>query len=588
MGIQFNRLYSFKWILIILIFQFNCIYGNKIDSLNNLLSETNEIERKIELYTLLVKQYQSVDNNKAFELTTKALDLSLKTNTTRYLGEIYALFGDIAVTRDSLEVARNNYLKALEFFDKNNDYESAAGVTMVLGNIANIQYDLALAMQNYLQTIEYSKLSNSDRYLSNANFNIGTIYYKTGEYHKALEYYTISLEESRKYGNKLLEANSYENLGEVYISLEEPEMANSYLNKALKYFLTNNFNIRASQSYHNLAEIDTKNGDYQSALDKLNRAKTLLDIGSPNYAGPVLPELAYNNISKGINYLELHNYGQAKQYLMNGLIMSKKTGQLVLTREALNYLSDYWEKSGNIDSAYFYFKSFKTYTDSLNNEKNIRKLAFLEARYQYEQNVLIEKQEREKKDEKHRINLIILLSFLIGLFFLVILLILLLKLSRNKARQAEMEQENLRNKLDLRNKELTTQLMYQVKNNEFILKISQKLTELLQKATPENKTILNELIREIEKDGSTSQWDNFEIRFHQVHTGFYKNLTKQYPDLTSNELRLCAFLRLNMNTKDIASITYQTTNSITVARWRLRQKFGLKKEESLPSYLSQF
>jgi hypothetical protein len=130
--------------------------------------------------------------------------------------------------------------------------------------------------------------------------------------------------------------------------------------------------------------------------------------------------------------------------------------------------------------------------------------------------------------------------------------------------------------------------MYQVKNNEFILSISKRLKDILSNTSTKNQGLVNELIKEIEFDASANQWEEFEIRFQQVHTDFYKNLGKRFPDLTSNELRLCAFLRLNLSTKDIGAITYQTTNSITVARWRLRQKFGLQKEESLSAFLAQF
>lgn len=82
-------------------------------------------------------------------------------------------------------------------------------------------------------------------------------------------------------------------------------------------------------------------------------------------------------------------------------------------------------------------------------------------------------------------------------------------------------------------------------------------------------------------------WEDFEIRFQQVYTGFYKKLNTDYPDLTPNELRLCAFFRLNMTTKEIAAITYQSANSIVVARYRLRKKLGMEKEENLVSFLSK-
>jgi DNA-binding CsgD family transcriptional regulator len=74
----------------------------------------------------------------------------------------------------------------------------------------------------------------------------------------------------------------------------------------------------------------------------------------------------------------------------------------------------------------------------------------------------------------------------------------------------------------------------------------------------------------------------------EVHAGFYEKLLKAYPDLSQNELKLCAFLRLNMSTKDIAELTGQQLPSIDKARYRLRKKLGLASSETnLVTFLSQ-
>jgi hypothetical protein len=70
-------------------------------------------------------------------------------------------------------------------------------------------------------------------------------------------------------------------------------------------------------------------------------------------------------------------------------------------------------------------------------------------------------------------------------------------------------------------------------------------------------------------------WKEFECRFQQVHEQFYKTLTERFPDLTPSERRLCAFLKLNMTTKEISAMTRQNAKSIDVARTRLRKKLNL-------------
>jgi len=84
-------------------------------------------------------------------------------------------------------------------------------------------------------------------------------------------------------------------------------------------------------------------------------------------------------------------------------------------------------------------------------------------------------------------------------------------------------------------------------------------------------------------------WEDLELHFEQIHETFYMNLLTQCPTLTKNERRLCAYLRLNLSTKDISSLTLQTVRSIEVARIRLRNKLGLKgTSEDLNMFMLRF
>jgi DNA-binding CsgD family transcriptional regulator len=103
----------------------------------------------------------------------------------------------------------------------------------------------------------------------------------------------------------------------------------------------------------------------------------------------------------------------------------------------------------------------------------------------------------------------------------------------------------------------------------------------------ENRDIIDNVIRQLENASSEESWKEFEVRFQDVHTEFYDNLNKALPDLTPNEKKLCAFLKLNMTTKDISAITHQSVKSITMARYRLRQKLNLDRDENLIAFLSK-
>jgi DNA-binding CsgD family transcriptional regulator len=129
--------------------------------------------------------------------------------------------------------------------------------------------------------------------------------------------------------------------------------------------------------------------------------------------------------------------------------------------------------------------------------------------------------------------------------------------------------------------------MYLLKKNEFITSISEKLLNVNAFLNNEDKKWVQDIVREMRSNVDNTVWGEFEMRFQQVHDDFYERLKEVYPDLTPNEKKICAFLRLNMTTKDISSITFQSVKSIQVARTRLRKKMDMTRDENLISYLQQ-
>lgn len=563
-------------------------FGNDIDSLKTLLYDAHEAERKIELFTLLSKSYLPVDDNEARNYAKQAFNLSESTHTDTYSAEIFSLLGDIAVRNDSLLLAKSYYNKALGYYQELSQQSDLIGIYVVLGNIALTFDDFSSAMAYYHKAIDYALINNDIESLSSIYLNIGTIHFYSGRTIESQEYFLEALNGFLKIGDTALVADAYINLGHVYLKLGDYITARKYMNKSIKIFKDKNLITRLSQAYQGLALVNQMELDYQAAIENLKIAAKYLEELNPAYLGPKQAQWATNYINLGKSYFLSGNNSKAYGSLLEAFRISRTNRQLQIAKGAAYYLSILWEDEGNVDSAYYYHKQFHAYSDSLKNEDNIRSLAVQEADFKHRQELLIAKQEQEKQANINSRNRVIFIVAIIVLLLISLILILFLKLSQNKTKQALIEQKSLKNELELRNRELSSQLNYQVQNNEFILNISKRIKKLYADAKPGNKTMLNEIIRELEADASNRQWDEFESRFQQVHQDFYKNLGEKYPDLTTNELRLCTFLKLNMNTKDIAAITYQTTNSVTVARWRLRQKLGLKKDETLSSFLTKF
>ena len=84
---------------------------------------------------------------------------------------------------------------------------------------------------------------------------------------------------------------------------------------------------------------------------------------------------------------------------------------------------------------------------------------------------------------------------------------------------------------------------------------------------------------------NTSDWKLFEEAFNNVDKDFMKRIKALHPSITSNDLRLCAYLRLNLSSKEIAPLLNISHKSVEVKRYRLRKKMGLDHDESLTDYI---
>jgi hypothetical protein len=184
---------------------------------------------------------------------------------------------------------------------------------------------------------------------------------------------------------------------------------------------------------------------------------------------------------------------------------------------------------------------------------------------------------------------ILMIFIIFSLVSGIAILGLLLSRYRLKSRNAILENEKMESELSIKNKELTVNLIALIKKNEMLSSISDQLIRLERETKgTEAKDVITQLSQILRTSTDNKMLSEFSARFQEIHAGFYEKLLKSYPDLTQNELKLCAFLRLNMTTKDISELTGQILPSIDQARYRLRKKLGIANSETnLVTFLSQ-
>lgn len=150
----------------------------------------------------------------------------------------------------------------------------------------------------------------------------------------------------------------------------------------------------------------------------------------------------------------------------------------------------------------------------------------------------------------------------------------------------EREIARLTTDLEFRNRELTAKAMYLLQNNELLSGTITTLEKIMSGKEEDYTGRITALIKSLKMNWTDKSWKEFETHFNQVHAHFYQRLQAKYPMLTSNEKKLCAFIRLNLSTKEICAITQHSQKSTEMARTRLRQKLNLLREESLSAVVA--
>jgi DNA-binding CsgD family transcriptional regulator len=154
----------------------------------------------------------------------------------------------------------------------------------------------------------------------------------------------------------------------------------------------------------------------------------------------------------------------------------------------------------------------------------------------------------------------------------------------------ELKEEKIKSELRHVNNLLAASTMNLVVKNEFMENIKEEIKQVKQNGRVEDtEKALERIIKEIDSTLKLQEdWQQFEYHFDKVHGDFLTRLTNEFSDLTPGEQKLCAFLRLKMDTKEIANLMGVSLRGVEVARYRLRKKLGLDKHQNLSKFVLEY
>jgi PAS domain S-box-containing protein len=142
--------------------------------------------------------------------------------------------------------------------------------------------------------------------------------------------------------------------------------------------------------------------------------------------------------------------------------------------------------------------------------------------------------------------------------------------------------------LDLKERELVSFLLQLSQKNELIALVKNKLKKIIEGDNKNLKLQLNELLERLQSDTEIQvNWDMVSLQLEKLHPGFMGRLQVRHPNLTAREKKLCAYLKLDLSSKEIAGLQNLNPKSVEIARVRLRKKLKLTRDIRLSAYLEQ-
>lgn len=144
-----------------------------------------------------------------------------------------------------------------------------------------------------------------------------------------------------------------------------------------------------------------------------------------------------------------------------------------------------------------------------------------------------------------------------------------------------LQKEHLEKDMAEKNSQLAASTMSIIKKNEFLSNLKEQLKGA---ENPQAKSAIRTIDKELKEEDN---WKMFKEAFKNADKEFFDKLKSKHPNLTSNDLRLCAYLRLNLSSKEIAPLVNISVKSVEIKRYRLRKKMDLPREVNLTDYIME-
>ena len=525
-----------------------------------------------------IDKYKEFDPQKSLKFGFQALE---KTNFDEISYNLYDLNFKIA----SVFYLAKNYEKSFQFLTtslsiyellpiKERRYKFIKKPPWLLALLGNVyfrlgRYERAKKIYNEaiinFNLIEEKEEKNYG--LNTSDDSLGNIYLDQNDSDEAEKYYKRSLERRINSGKVSDIMFSYSLLTKFYFKINKIELGLKYLKLAEELFENSKTNSKSetpifySKTISAYASYLKTNGEILKALDLFKKAKNLIKY---------YPDLHLQDVNFSISecFYELKKYNQVNEIILENL----NSEFFNINNTISNYqllLKSY--------SAQKRFKDLLLINDSLNyyssKQKKINSISFGDLETQ----LIISEKQKELNLNKIKYNKYQYLFIIFILSFIAVVIILLYNFNYQKEKniRLDLEKKQIMNELDSKNRELVSKANFIVQRNEFLVNLNSKI----------NKISSDNIKKEIKSAiNAEKSYEEFDKIFTQVYPGFYENLKSKH-DLSQTYLRLVAYIKMNENNNEIATLSGVSLRTVETQRYRLSKILNLKDDQDLNSYI---
>ena len=448
-----------------------------------------------------------------------------------------------------------NYPKAMAFYKKALETYDTLEITTYhkadlyrnLGKLQNVQGNHKSALSYFEKAVEVYRELGDNMFLANTLSDMGNVHSFRGQHSTAIEKYTECLEVAIANNFPSAEIIAYGNLGSEYLTMKQDEKAIEFLEKALEMGRQTSADNNLISDMSNLGLAYANSKDFDKGLELLNQAVNKAD-------------------SIGVtNELQSALFNRALAYEKNGM--------------PLKSIVDY-KRSRMINDSLF----------SITKTKQINELQTMYETEKKEAEIALQQEEINTLNEKVKVDRLTKGLFAGGMFTFVAISGLLFfgfrqRIKKNRIAR-EKQEEIYKQEIEHKQKELASQTLHLVQKNTFIQELMRNLEKI--KKSPETfKMEFRRIVMLLKKENASDKdWEVFKTYFADVHNDFDQKLKTLYEEISEKEIRLAAFLRMNLTTKEIAATLNVLPDSILKSKYRLKKKLGLDKETDLTSFLN--